>query len=127
MVVAVALVKGMCAVTNDVGAYRHPFATFGARPSLRRLEQLRARTVAALAVRYDQSVYLCAPRDFQKRGYADMNPADDQLVYFREEYGVLRRRFELRETRLDFLGCGWIAELAAQFGDARSVGLFRPV
>ena len=112
VLIAVPFVKGVGSFADDVRAHGHAFTSFGVRPFFGRFEQFRAGAVAALTVGHDQSIYFRAPRDFQKRSDAHVNPTDDEFVHFGEEDGMLRR-LELCEPCFYFLRCCGIAEFAA--------------
>jgi len=87
----VPFVKGVGSFADDVRAHGHAFTSFGVRPFFGRFDSFGAGAVAALTVGHDQSIYFRAPRDFQKRSDAHVNPTDDEFVHFGEEDGMLRR------------------------------------
>ena len=122
MSVALALVEGVSAVTDDVRADGHSLAFFAARPDFRGIEEFCTGTQAAVELRHDQAIHFSAARDFEKRRDADVDPADDRFFKLRNKDGVSTGGLDLTETLPHFSHRRGVAKLAAQLRDARNVG-----
>jgi len=94
--VAVPFVEQVRAIADNIGANGHALAALGASPFFGGLEEPCTCAVTTMALRYDETVYLRAKRDFKEWSDADMNPADDESIYLGEEHGVLRGWFQAR-------------------------------
>ena len=120
--VVVALVEGVGAIADNVGADAHVLAVVFAGPGFGGLQQRPAGALAADFLVDDQSVDFGAGRDFDERHGADVDPADYASGFFfgDETGGSFLAEYEFQANG-HFTRGYRVAELRGKLRDARRV------
>src|SRR6267143_4397676 len=126
MLVTVAFVELVRALTNYIRPDRHALTTVFARPIFGGGQQPRARSEAPLPFGDDKAVHFRPNLNFQQRLLAHMHPADHSILRsICHEYGVQRGRLDSQQPFAHLRRRRGIPELAREHGKLRSIAVFR--
>src|SRR5215470_1205397 len=121
--VAVAQIKSMRTVADNVGADRHAVAALGFGPFFGGLQKLCAGSAAALPFSDDQSIHFSAQRNLEQRSDADVNPANNPTLGSLSNQDAAKTWMadQVSKARGHSFRRRWITQLSAEFGNDASI------